>query len=115
MPYPTFDDYWLAYLGAHSKPGTRLCHYIGTSLGLFAGLAASVFVVWWGFLVLGFIGYGIAIASHPLVQGNRPFARQPVWGFASDLRVLWLAVTGRLQPHLDRAARASPGEGAMPP
>jgi len=108
MPFQTFDEYWLAYLGAHSKPGTRACHYIGTLLGLFVGLASSAFVVWWGFLVLGPIGYAIAIASHPLVQGNRPFARQSVWGFVSDLRMLWLALTGRLRFQLDRMPQNAP-------
>lgn len=105
MPYRTFDDYWLAYLQAHSKPATRACHYIGTVLGLFLGLASSVLVVWWGFFVFGVIGYGIALASHPLVQGNRPFAHRPVWGLVSDLRMLWLAVTGQLQSQLERLPR----------
>lgn len=98
----SFDDYWLAYLGAHSKPGTRACHYVGTVLDLFVGLASSVFVVWWGFLALGAVGYGIALASHTLVQGNRPFAQRPIWGFVSDLRMLWLAAPGRLRAQLER-------------
>jgi hypothetical protein len=103
MADQSFDQYWLAYLTAHSKRGTRACHYIGTVLGLFVGVAVAASTVWWAFLVLGFVGYGIALASHPLVQGNRPFAQRPLWGFASDLRMLWLATTGRLQPHLQRA------------
>ena len=111
MAFQSFDDYWLAYLGAHSKPLTRACHYIGTVLGLFIGLAASISIAWWALLVLGPIGYGIALASHPFVQGNRPFARQPLWGFACDLRMLWLAFTGRLERHLQRAAVAAAGLG----
>ena len=102
--YATFDDYWLAYLGEHSRAGTRALHYIGTVLGLFVGVAAGVLVGWWAFVGLAVIGYGIALASHPLVQHNQPFARQPLWGFASDLRMLGLALTGRLAPHLARAA-----------
>jgi hypothetical protein len=102
--FPTYDDYWLAYLREHSKAGTRALHYIGTVLGLFLGLAAGFVFGWWWFVVLGVVGYGIAIAAHPLVQGNRPFARKPLWGLASDLRMLGLALTGKLQPHLLRAA-----------
>jgi len=105
MPYQSFDQYWLAYLRAHSKPATRVCHYVGTILGLFVGLAVSLTLVWWAFLVLGSIGYGIALASHPLVQGNRPFAKQPLWGLVSDLRMLGLAMVGRLGPHLQRASK----------
>jgi hypothetical protein len=102
--YPTYDDYWLAYLGEHSRAGTRALHYIGTVLGLFVGLVAGVVFGWWAFVGLGVIGYAIALASHPLVQRNRPFARQPLWGFASDLRMLGLALTGQLAPHLQCAA-----------
>jgi hypothetical protein len=101
--FATYDDYWLAYLAEHSRAGTRALHYIGTVLGLFVGLVAGVVVGWWAFVGLGVAGYGIALASHPLVQRNRPFARQPLWGFASDLRMLGLALTGRLAPHLSRA------------
>jgi hypothetical protein len=101
--YPTYDDYWLAYLAEHSRAGTRALHYIGTVLGLFVGLAAGVVVGWWAFEGLGVAGSGIALASQPLVQRNRPFARQPLWGFASDLRMLGLALTGRRAPHLSRA------------
>ena len=107
MTYESFDQYWLAYLAAHSKPATRVCHYIGTVLGLFLGIAASFFVVWWALLVLGPIGYGIALASQPLVQGNRPFATRPLWGLASDLRMLWFAVTNQLSPHIERAVRTA--------
>jgi hypothetical protein len=103
MKFESFDAYWLAYLGAHSKPATRALHYFGTVLGLFIGIAASVFVVWWAFPVLGAIGYGIALASHPFVQKNRPFATHPLWGLRSDLRMLGLALTGQLEPHLRRA------------
>ena len=107
-PYPTFDAYWLAYLAEHSKAGTRALHYIGTVLGLFVAALAGLFVAWWWFPVLGFLGYGIALAAHPLVQRNRPFATRPVWGFVADLRMLGLALTGRLQPHLERAAMRRP-------
>jgi len=68
-----------------------------------AVLAIVGMVAWWWLFVLGLIGYGIALAAHPLVQRNRPFARQPLWGFVSDLRMLGLALTGKLQPHLIRA------------
>ena len=102
MPYRSFDEYWLAYLSAHSKPATRACHYIGTVVGLFVGLSASFLVIWWAWLVIGPIGYGIALLSHPLVQQNRPFAQRPLWGLASDVRMLWLALTGGLRSHLAR-------------
>lgn len=103
MAYKSFDQYWLAYLSAHSQPGTRACHYVGTSIGILGGLASAFFLTWWSlFLVAGF-GYAIALLSHPLVQKNRPFATQPLWGVVSDFKMLCLAITGNLSPELERA------------
>lgn len=106
MQYETFDEYWLAYLAAHSRPATRACHYIGTVVGLFISLITFFTVAWWVFFVLGFFGYGLALLSHPLFEGNRPFAKKPLWGLASDIRMLLLAIVNRLQPHLIRALRS---------
>ena len=100
--YDTFDQYWLAYLNAHSKASTRAWHYFGTTLGVVGGLCTAWAVAWWAAAVVGFVGYGLALLSHPLVQGNKPFARRPVWGIISDFRMLWLASTGALGPHLER-------------
>lgn len=98
----SFDEYWLRYLAAHTNPATRACHYFGTVFGLFVGLGLSIFVKWWLILIIGPIGYGIAFASHPLIQGNLPFAHRPLWSLASDLRMLWLAVIGKLDVQLNR-------------
>lgn len=82
---------------------------MGTSVGLLVGPVAAIAYDGRALFVCGFIGYGIALASHPVVQGNRPFAQRPLWGLASDLRMLWLAVTGQLHPHLQRALGNEPG------
>jgi hypothetical protein len=100
--FDDFDAYWLAYLAAHSRPATRACHYIATVVGLGGGLLLSLFVVWWGLFALGGACYALALASHPLLQGNRPFARQPAWGLLCDFRMLGLALTGGLRAELAR-------------
>jgi hypothetical protein len=100
--FDDFDAYWLAYLAAHSRPATRACHYIATVVGLGGGLLLSLFVVWWGLFALGGACYALALASHPLLQGNRPFARQPVWGLLCDFKMLGLALTGGLRAELAR-------------
>ncbi|MGH6784045.1 MAG: Mpo1-like protein, partial [Sphingomicrobium sp.] len=45
----------------------------------------------------------LAIAAHRLFEGNRPMiAVNPVWGAVADIRMTWLAATGRLRSELDR-------------
>jgi hypothetical protein len=106
--FTNFDGYWLAYLAAHSRPATRACHYVATVVGLLGGALLSIFVVWWGLPALGGACYALAIASHPLIQGNRPFARQPAWGLLCDFRMLALAATGGLQAQLARLQAGQP-------
>ena len=62
-------------------------------------------------------GYVLAISAHLLFEGNRPMiAVNPVWGAAADLRMTWLAATGRLRSELDRhqigTASRGPGFGS---
>ncbi|HEY4373577.1 MAG TPA: Mpo1-like protein [Burkholderiales bacterium] len=86
----------------------RACHYIATVAGLLGGVLLSVFVVWWGGLfALGGASYALALASHPLFQGNRPFARRPAWGLLCDFRMLGLARTGGLRAELARLPAAA--------
>jgi hypothetical protein len=98
-----YDAYWLEYLGAHQRAGTHIMHAFGTIFGLLggSGLALSGHV-WWGVIAAVF-GYAVAIASHFLVEGNRPFAKRPLWGLIADFRLIWLLFTGQLQAELLRS------------
>lgn len=94
--YRDYNDYWLAYLRAHSKPATRAFHYLATGLGFGFGIAALMLRNPWIALGAFITGYPIAIGSHYLVQGNKPLVHRPLWGAISDLRMCFLALTGRL-------------------
>ena len=105
--YAGYAAYWDAYLKAHSKRGTRACHYAATGVGVAGGLW-SLFTLAWLPVVAGVAaGYAIAIASHFLIEGNRPLTHRPLWGAVSELRMLGLALTGRLSDQL-RAHSAGP-------
>jgi hypothetical protein len=100
----TFDEYWLAYLAGHARRSTRLLHYLGLFFAPLAGLAASIFVVWWAFFVVAPIFYVIAYFTHPLLEhnSNKPFADRPLWSAIALLRMLALDLTGQLGRQIAR-------------
>ena len=92
-----FESFWIDYLRNHSKPGTRACHYVATAWGVTVGFY-GIFTLQWPFVLAGIIGgYIIAVASHYLIEGRPPLVRRSAfWGAVSDFRMIWLALTGRL-------------------
>jgi hypothetical protein len=101
--FSTFGEFWPYYLREHARPETRAVHVGGTwaalavlALGLLAG-------PWWLVLLAPVVGYGCAWISHMLIERNRPATfTHPVWSLRGDLRLAWLAATGRLGAELRR-------------
>lgn len=100
----TYHEFWLHYLRAHRRAGTRTLHYIGSALAL-AMLAAAALHADWRFVPGAVVvGYGMAWTGHFAVEGNKPSTfGHPVWSLISDYRMLLLWLTGRLGPHLAQA------------
>ncbi|MEK6986271.1 MAG: DUF962 domain-containing protein [Candidatus Thermoplasmatota archaeon] len=95
--YRTLDAFWPFYLREHSKPLTIALHVVGSllSLGLLVGFAALA--MWWWLLLVLPVGYGFAWFAHFVVQRNRPATfTYPWFSFASDWRLVWVTLTGRL-------------------
>ncbi len=102
----TYRQFWLVYLQAHRAPVSRLLHYIGSLLAL-GCIGLALLVDWRWALAAPVIGYAFAWTGHFFIEGNRPATfGHPVWSLISDYRMLGLALTGRLQPHLDAANAA---------
>jgi hypothetical protein len=99
----TYAEFWPVYLRAHTRPLTRLLHYIGTSLALVALALGAIYDA--AYIVTApIIGYAFAWAGHFGVEGNKPATfGHPLWSLYSDLRMLGLFLTGRLRPHLEQA------------
>lgn len=98
----SYDEFWLRYLRAHSSAQTRAVHYIGSVLAV---VSLGFAVVDWRWLIVApVVGYGFAWTAHFAIEHNRPQTfGHPLWSLLSDYRMLLLALTFRLAPHLRRA------------
>jgi hypothetical protein len=100
----TYDQFWLRYLRVHKRRATRAMHYIGSILALATLIAGVAMLNWRGLIAAPMIGYSFAWTAHYAVERNRPETfGHPFWSLYSDLRMLVLALTRRLSPHLLRA------------
>ncbi len=99
----SYDEFWDFYVREHSKPLTRLLHFVGTTLGLLL-LIWSMWSGRWYFLPLFFvIGYAFAWFAHFLVEKNRPATfKYPLWSFISDLRMAWYMITFQMGREVKR-------------
>jgi hypothetical protein len=100
---PTFEAFWPFYVSQHSKAGTRLLHFVGTTLGLAIAGAALVtarpFLILWALVA----AYGLAWIGHFFIEKNRPATFQyPLWSLRGDFRMYGLMWRGRMGAELDR-------------
>ena len=111
----SYPDFWRLYLDAHRRPATRAMHYAATLVGAASTLASALL----GEVLLAPLGIlvavGMAVGSHRFIEHNRPLIRvNPFYGAVSDLRMMWLAMTGGLSREyarlgLGRATRKATG------
>ena len=101
--YQSFDAFWPFYLGEHKDPLNRGLHYVGTSLaiGTVAAAALTANPTW--LLLTPIVGYAPAWIGHFVVEGNRPATfKYPAWSLRGDLKMLSLALSGRMGDELAR-------------
>ena len=101
--YKDFNEFWPFYVREHSKKGTRMLHFIGTT-ALFIFLVAAIWSgsVW--SLVAGVVAaYGCAWTGHFLIEKNRPATFQyPLLSLRGDFKMYALMLTGRMESELQR-------------
>ena len=102
----TYAEFWDFYVYEHSKPLTRLLHFVGTTLGLFL---LAFFVArgeWYYFPVFFVAGYGFAWFAHFVIEKNRPASfRYPFWSFISDFKMISFMLTGQMAAEVKRVQR----------
>jgi len=102
--YRTFAEFWPFYLREHARLGTRLFHYVGTSLVVLIAIFGIATGNWWLLLAMPVAGYFFAWISHAAIERNRPATfTYPLWSLAADFRMWWFWLTGRLGRELDAA------------
>ena len=101
----TYDQFWLRYLRAHSRPQhPRAALHRQPARACGAARRAIVTLDWRWLIAAPLIGYTFAWTAHFAIEGNRPETfGHPFWSLFSDFRMLLLALTFRLAPHLQRA------------
>ena len=95
--FSSFAAFYPFYLGEHGKRATRRAHFLGSCLALFCLLSFIVTadMRWLAGAVVA--GYGLAWASHLLIEKNRPASfRQPLYSFMGDWLMFWQILIGKL-------------------
>ncbi len=102
----TYSDFWEFYVREHSKPATRILHFVGISFGILL-LIFFISTGRWSWIPVCFVtGYALAWAGHFLIEKNRPATfKYPLWSFISDYKMMWYMVTGRMDAEVKRAVR----------
>jgi hypothetical protein len=108
----SFQEFWPHYLREHAGRRTRALHYVGTAIVIAAFIALlATGNAWWA-VAMPLAGYGFAWFAHFFVEKNRPATfTYPLWSLVSDFRMFFLAVSGRLEPHLRAAGVRAGGDG----
>jgi hypothetical protein len=111
-PIRRYSEFWPYYLREHAKPETRGMHYLGTGLATATLITALVTRKWWLAPLALLVGYGPAWIAHFFVEKNRPATfRYPLWSLASDYRMAFAWITGRLGAELVKAGIGKRPEG----
>ncbi len=102
----TYREFWDFYVLEHSKPETRILHFIGTSLGLILLFWLIVRGTWYYFPISLLTGYAFAWFAHFVIEKNRPATfKYPLWSFISDYKMMWYMLTGRMDAEVKRVQR----------
>ena len=94
--YKTFKDFYPYYIEEHSKPKTKLLHFIGTSISLFflVQLVSTFDPIYLIYALLS--GYGFAWVAHFFIEKNKPATfTYPFYSFIGDHKMFVEILMGK--------------------
>jgi hypothetical protein len=94
--YKTFKDFYPYYIEEHSKPKTKLLHFIGTSISLFflVQLVSTFDPIYLIYALLS--GYGFAWIAHFFIEKNKPATfTYPFYSFIGDHKMFVEILMGK--------------------
>ena len=105
----TYGEFWPFYLSQHANPTNRVLHFVGTTGTILCLLAAGVTLNPLYVLLAAISGYGFAWFGHFIIEKNRPATfTYPLWSLASDFKMYWYILTGKIGDELVRAGVETP-------
>ena len=94
--YKSFEEFYPYYLDEHRKKGTRILHFLGTTLVFCWLVLAVAFLNPWFILYATLSGYFFAWVGHFFVEKNKPATFQyPWWSLKSDFKLYFEILTGK--------------------
>jgi hypothetical protein len=103
----SFEEFWPYYVQEHRAEGSRILHFIGSSLGLICLVSTFITGAPW-LIPLGLaLGYGFAWTGHFFIEHNQPATFQyPLWSFRGDWKMWRLMLLGQMREEVERIERA---------
>ncbi len=94
--YKSFSEFYPNYLEEHKRMGTRITHFIGTSI-FFVFFAYAFFSSNGYFILLGVISaYLMAWIGHFFIERNKPATfKYPLWSLLGDFKLYFQLLTGK--------------------
>jgi hypothetical protein len=88
--FNSFREFYPYYLEEHSKPATKLLHFIGTaiSIGMLSRMVQTGDLIYFLYALLA--GYGFAWVAHFFIEKNKPATfTYPFYSLIGDYKMFW--------------------------
>lgn len=104
--FKTFEEFWPYYVKEHSKPATRIMHFVGTTAAMACFASGVLTKRRWLLAVAPVVGYGPAWISHFFIEKNKPATfKYPLWSLRADFRMWGKMARFQMSDEVERVLR----------